>query len=202
MPFDAMKFVVGLVLAALATTDGLSSAPATMDVSKRATETSTDEKAVLPENRPLERNEVLMDKRFEGETVPKKEAVVGERRSSISVDERTEKKRFFAPERKAPETVERKDSVWNGKQSRFSTADDAYRSKVADRFQDKISDATPIVGDVKTQVSKRTTFDRVNRFVFRKNADQTVGVSTAGSEAPAADASGFSSPTEAAASSR
>lgn len=189
-----MKFVVGLTLAALATVNSLQAAPSKLDVGKRAVRTSTETKAVLPENRPLERNEVLMDKRFEGETLPRKDAIVGERKSAIIVQESREKKTFAAPDQKKFEVIERKESTWNGKQSRFSTAEDGYRSKMAVRFQDKIGEATPITREVKTQASKRTTFDRVNRFVFRKNADQTVGVSTAGAETPAVDASRFSSP--------
>lgn len=189
-----MKSVVGLALAALATLVPVQAGPARLETGKRAVEVSTEEKAVLPENRPLERNEVLMDKRFSTGTYEKKDALVGERRSGIAVEESREKKLFGTPERKEYETVERKDSAWSGKRSRFSTGDDAYRSKVAVRFQDKIGEATPFVDNVKPVVSKRTTFDRVNRFAFRRNDSEGVSVTAAGSERAARDISGSSSP--------
>jgi hypothetical protein len=189
-----MKFAVGLTLAALATLLPAQAAPGRIDVSKRAPRVSTEEKAVLPENQPLERNEVLMDKRVETETIPHKEAVVGERRSDIAVGETREKQIYSAPEQKKFDVIERKESAWAGKKSRYSTSEDAYRSKVAVRFQDKIGTASPISRDVKPVASQRTTFDKINRFVFRKNSDQGVSVTRAGSERPGGDAAGASSP--------
>jgi len=194
----SIKIAVGLALAALATSSVLHAGPpGRIDAGKRATRVSTEEKAVLPENKSLERNEVLMDKRFGTETVERKDALVGERRSSITVEERREKQRFATPDQKKYEVIERKKSAWNGKTSRFSTSEDAYRSKVATRFQDKIGEASPIMSNVNPVVSQLTTFDKVNRFAFRKNSDQTVSVSTAGSERAPTDASKASSVNEA-----
>lgn len=192
-----MKFAVGLALAVLATLLPAQAAPGRIDASKRASRVSTEDKAVLPENKPIERNEVLMDKRFDTETVPRKEAVVGERRSDIAVGETREKERYPAPDPKKYDVIERKESTWSGKKSRYSTAEDAYRSKVAIRFQDKIGDVSPISRDVKPVVSQRTTFDKINRFAFRKNSDQAVSVTKAGSELPTRDASRSSSPGDA-----
>jgi hypothetical protein len=132
----------------------------------------------------------------ETETVPHQEALVGERRSEIEVGETREKTRFSAPEQGKYDTkdqIERKDSPWAGKKSRYSTSEDAYRSKVATRFQDKIGDASPVSRKVTPVVEKRTTFDKINRFAFRKNADQAISVTRAGDELPAGDASGESS---------
>ena len=192
-----MKFAVGLALAALATLLPAQAAPGRIDASKRATRVSTDQKAVLPENKPIERNEVLMDKRFDTQTLPRKEAVVGEKRSNITVGETREKELYPTPDPKKYDVIERKENAWSGKKSRYSTSEDAYHSKVAVRFQDKIGDASPISKDVKPVVSQRTTFDKINRFAFRKNSDQTVSVTKAGSELPARDASGSSSPADA-----
>lgn len=192
-----LRRVCALVFAALATLASVHAAPGRMDAGKRATRLSTEQKAVLPENVPVERNEVLMDRRFQrgGEMVEKESAIVGERRSDIAVEERREKQLFRTPERKEYDVVERKDSIWNGKESRFSTDEDAYRSKVATRFQEKISDVRPFNDNVKPVVSQRTTFDRINRFAFRKNGDQSVSVTTAGSEQSSRDISRASAPT-------
>lgn len=189
-----MKFAVGLTLAALAIPPLAAAGPGRMDVSKRSESVSTDDKAVLPENKPLERNEVLMDKRFDTQTVERKDAIIGERRSAITVEEGREKKLFVTPDRKEYDVIERKESVWNGKQSRFSTSEDAYRSKVATRFQEKIGEASPVTREVKPAISQRTTFDKVNRFVFRKNGDQRIRVNAAGAEGAAGDAAEASSP--------
>lgn len=189
-----MKLAVGLTFAALAITSVAAAGPGRMDVSKRAASVSTDDKAVLPENKPLERNEVLMDKRFDTQTVERKDAIIGERRSAITVEEGREKKLFVTPDRKEYDVIERKESVWSGKQSRFSTSEDAYRSKVATRFQDKIGEASPVTKEVKPAISQRTTFDKVNRFVFRKNGDQRIRVNAAGTEGATGDAAEASSP--------
>jgi hypothetical protein len=189
-----MRFVVGLSLATLAILLPVQAAPGRMDVSKRAPRVSTEEKMILPENKPVERNEVLMDKRVTKPTYEKKEALVGERRSHIALEESREKKFFRSPEPRKYDVVERKESVWSGKEARYSTKSDAYRSKSALRFQEKIGEAMPFNENVKPVVSKRTTFDRVNRFAFRRNSGEGVGVTKAGSEEASRDISGSSSP--------
>lgn len=191
-----MKLAVGLTLAALATCAVSAAAPGEMDTGKKAIETSTQEqKAVLPNNKPIERNEVVGEKRFERgtEVRTKDNALVGERRSEMKVGEEKEKALYPSPGKKEYEVIDRKDSRMNGKEARFSTSEDAYRSKTALRFQDKIGDASPITGEVTTSYSRRTTFDRVNRFAFRKNSDNRVRVNSAGSESQAGDISDRSS---------
>jgi hypothetical protein len=193
MPSFNMKLTAGLFPAVLACSVSLSAAPGRLDTTQRATRVSTEQKAALPETKAIERNEVLMDKRFQAAPFEKKEALVGERQSSIAMEE-SRAKEMITPERKTYDTIDRKESPWAGKESRYSTADDAYRTRVATRFQDKIGDASPISQDVKPAVQQRTTFDRINRFAFRKNRDQGVSVTPAGSESPAGDASAHSSP--------
>jgi len=185
-----MKHAVGPALIALAIFGSFASAaPARLDATKQATRFSTQEKATLPESRLIERNEVLADKRFDTATVSKTTAPIGDRRSSLGFGETREKKQAVLPGRKDFAVVERKASPWSGKMSRFSTKDDAYRSRVATRFQDKIGKASPLNNKIQPVVDKRTTFDRINRFVFQKNSDQSVTVSIAGSEKTPADIS-------------
>ncbi|MEY4490025.1 MAG: hypothetical protein RIQ79_2533 [Verrucomicrobiota bacterium] len=194
-----MNFTVGAtftVIASLATAMvwADTAVPGGMDPAKRDDRLSTEQKAVLPEVKPLQRNEVLLDKRVAPPILTRKEATVGDRRSSIEVGETRDKKMFSTPERKNYEVIDRKESQWSGKMSRYSTADDAYRSRTAIRFQDKISDASPVSRTSQAVVEKRTTFDRINRFVFQKNSDQSVSVFTAGSEKASTDASRAFSP--------
>jgi hypothetical protein len=191
-----MKYVVGLPLAALVLVGAtaFADAPGTMDAGKRDERLSTDQEAVLPENKPLERNEVVGEKRFGTNQLPRKDAIVGERRSNITVGETREKREFVTPEQRHYEVLDRKTSPWAGKESRYSTSEDAYRSRVATRFQDRIGEASPMPGGKTPVISKRTSFDRVNRFAFRKNGDQRVTVTKAGAGEEAQDISKNSAP--------
>ncbi len=194
MPYFDMRLVAGLTLAVFATVPVLDAAPGRVDASKRAPRVSTEDKAVLPENKPIEQNEIVSEKRFGTEVMPKEQAIVGERRSTVTTENAREKELFATPEQKHYDVIDRKQSPWAGKQSRFSTSEDAYRSKVATRFQDKISDAQPFNGDMKPVTTKRATFDRVNRFAFRRNGDRPVTAAPAGSEQLPADISLSSNP--------
>ncbi len=147
---------------------------------------------MLPENRAIEQNEVLQDRRFDAETVEKKTAIVGERRSTIPVEGR-EKEMFSTPDVREKKIRDRQDSVWSGKRSLISTSDDAYRTRVADRFQDRITDASPVGKKGKSALDKRTSFDRVNRFAYRRNGDTSVSAVAAGSGAAPSDISESSS---------
>lgn len=200
MPFYNMNVAAGLTLAALVLPLAAFAAPARMDAGKKASSFSTENRAVVPEKRPMELNEVVGEKRFATEQVERKTAVVGDRRSTIEVTETREKTLFVTPERKEYDVIERKDSRWAGKTSRFSTSEDRYEGKVAVRFQDRIADASPFHDNVKPVVSKRTSFDRINRFAFRRNADEGVSVTKAGAEQSPVDISGSSSPSGAPAS--
>lgn len=182
-PAGPLFFAVAIALAA-----PLCAAPGKLDTTKRS-KTSTEQKAVLPDQVPMEKNDVLQERRVERELLPRKDALVGERRSSIMVEEGREKNMFPTPERREYDQIERKESPWAGKKSKYSTTEDGYRSKVATRFQDKIGDASPINNKATPVIEQRTTFSRVNRFAFRKNGDQTIEATTAGSERPAQDLS-------------
>lgn len=166
-------------------------APGRVDTTRRA-KVSTETKAKLPEQVPVQKNEVLQDRRFGTETLPKEEALVGERRSDIAVEERREKE-LIKPELREQPKVERKENPWSGKKSRFSTGEDAYRTQMAERFQDKINDAWQSPQATRKVVDQRTTFDRINRFAFRRNPDQGVTTTRAGSEQAPVDLTGRSS---------
>jgi hypothetical protein len=123
----------------------------------------------------------------------KQEALVGERRSMIETKETRDKK--MAPTRDLiePDRIPRKDNAWNGKQSKFSTSEDSYRTGTATRFQEKIGDASPFPAPNRSVTDQRTTFSKVNRFAFRKNGDQTITTSVAGREGATSDISDRSS---------
>jgi hypothetical protein len=179
-----VKPLAGLLLAAAFCMTAVSvySAPGRMDPTKRA-RVSTEKKADLPDAVEIKQNEVLQDRRFStGEVREKKDAIVGERRSAIEVEETREKKMAPTRELIEPDQIPRKESVWNGKQSKFSTGEDTYRTRVATRFQDKIGDASPFPAPARSVTDQRTTFSKVNRFAFRKNGDQAITTSTAGGE--------------------
>jgi hypothetical protein len=195
VPFQIVKPLVGLYLAAAMcmTATFVYSAPGRMDPGKLA-RVSTETKAILPDAVEIKQNEVLQDSRFStGAVREKQEALVGERRSMIETKETRDKK--MAPTRDLiePDRIPRKDNAWNGKQSKFSTSEDSYRTGTATRFQEKIGDASPFPAPNRSVTDQRTTFSKVNRFAFRKNGDQTITTSVAGREGATSDISDRSS---------
>lgn len=171
-------------------------APRRLDMGKRATSfTPSPENAVSTEMRPLEHAEVLQDKRaLSGELLPRQDAIIGERRSPISVSETRPKQDYVLPEN--PE-FPRKDLVrndWGERRARISTSDSYARSRTAERFQSKINEAAPVAREIRATIAKETTFDRINRFVFRKNASSGPTVQRAGSGQAAVEIGGSSSP--------
>jgi hypothetical protein len=189
-----MKPHVGRYLAAglIAALTPAVAAPGQLDTTKKADAVATDQKAALPDKLPANKNDVIMDRRFDTQTVPKKDALVGEKRSSIEIKE-TREKTMVQPELKEYDKIDRKDSPWAGKTSRYSTKEDTFNTERTNRFQDKIHEASPVTNQVKPVVSQRTVFDRINRFAFRKNPESSVTLSTAGSEKAPTDASNRSS---------
>ena len=190
-----VKPLVGLYLAAAMcmTATFVYSAPGRMDPGKRA-RVSTETKAILPDAVEIKQNEVLQDRRFStGDVRDKEEALVGERRSTIETRETREKKMAPTRDLVEPDQIPRKDSAWNGKKSKFSTSEDAFRSRTANRFQDKIGDASPFPAPNRSVTDQKTTFSKVNRFAFRKNGDQTITTSVAGREGATGDVSDRSS---------
>jgi hypothetical protein len=172
-------------------------APRRIDTGKRAAQFTprAEENTVTPEVQPTQRAEVVQEKRFDaGELRPRQEALIGERRAPIEVSERREKETFIAP---APPDYERRpqsaDNPWSRQNALISTADGYARTRTAERFQAKIDEARPVVKESRATISKPTTFDRINRFVFRKNSDQRPTVQRAGGEQAPIDIGGDAS---------
>jgi hypothetical protein len=185
---------IGWVLALLAVGAGwadLAAAPRRIDHGKRSAAFSpkAEDNQIKPDTVPTERADVLQDKRFNsGDTLPRETALVGERRAPIELKESRDKEIFVTPD--APTYDRRpteKNERLNGKMATISTTDTYERSRTAERFQEKIDAARPVVKESRASIAKQTTFDRVNRFVFRKNADQRPTVQRAGDEAAPRD---------------
>lgn len=175
-----------IVMASLTGVAEVAGAPGKLDTGRKVQRFSTEEEAVSPDLLPLDRQQVVQDKREESLSTRRftgREAPVGDRRSRIDVVETREKEQYRAPEKKTFDTITRKDAAISTKDTRFSTREDVYRSRTAERFQEKISAAQPAFKDSKPVVTKRTSWNSVNRFAFRKNSDQEIMVTKAGSEA-------------------
>ncbi len=158
-----------------------------IDATKRSAIT-TDDKALDAEVKPMERADGLQDRRFDrGELRDRPEAPEGERRANIDLKE-SDKKTLITPDKKTYDTVEYDTSRYDGQRSdRFRTGDDTYRTSMAQRYQDSLGEAQD--AGPKTVVKKRTTFDSVNRFLFRRNRPEGDEIfSTAGGSAAPAGA--------------
>ncbi|MFH1500278.1 MAG: hypothetical protein ABII82_20930, partial [Verrucomicrobiota bacterium] len=161
-PALAVVFSLGCVVPVLARDPA-----ARIDASKRS-RVSTEEQALDPEVRPMERADGVQDRRFDrGELLDQPDAPVGDRRADIDLQESREKT-LIEPELKTYERLDYDPSRYDGQRSdRFRTGDDIYRTSMAQRYQNSLGEAQDAAP--KTVVKKRTTFDSVNRFIFRRN---------------------------------
>jgi hypothetical protein len=174
-------------------------APRRVDPSRRAEAVdpaSADTRAVLPGPIAPERAAAVQESRFptapsrwQGRTAP-----ANGRRAAVTLEE-TREKTLIDSERIETTQRERETNRWSGQRARVSTQDDTFRTPATNRFQEKIGEAQAYPNAAITPaIQKRTSFDRVNRFVFRKNRDAAVTVTPAGQDASALPPSTSPSP--------
>ncbi len=107
-------------------------------------------------------------------------APLAERRSPIDMAEAREKKiveRKDAPLATTP--IEHKDSPLNGQaaRDRFQSADNAYRGggSAAEKYRQGLRDADAASVKFQPDLGRQTTFDQLNRFVYKRNGPGTEG---------------------------
>lgn len=165
--------------------------PAERIQAEKRSRITTEQKALDAETRPIERADGVQEQRFDrGELREQPQAPVGDRRANIDLKE-SDRKTLVTPERKTYETLDYDPNGYDGQLSeRFRTGDEPYRTSMAQRYQDSLGEAQDAAP--KTVVKKRTTFDSVNRFLFRRNRPEgddlfgRAGGTPEGGAAPAA----------------
>jgi len=107
-------------------------------------------------------------------------AALADRRAPVDVSETREKtivERKDAPLATTP--LERKDSPLNGQAARdqFQSATGAYRNAgtVAEKYQQGLREAESARARLQPDLGRQTTFDQLNRFVYKRNGPGTEG---------------------------
>ncbi|HSI09095.1 MAG: hypothetical protein ACAH89_11015 [Rariglobus sp.] len=153
--------------------------PARVDPAQRNTQLApTPESADTPlspgreaNQRPFFRNEVVQDQRFNApDKIDRKDAPVGERRAPISVTETREKNMIERKDFPKPEVREREMNRHDGEKSRIQPKGDMIKSydKVT-KYQDGMAEANTGAFQRQPKLEKRMSFEKLNRFIFRRN---------------------------------
>lgn len=143
--------------------------------------------------RPFLRNDHLQDQRFNApEVIERKDAAVGERRAPIDMVEKREKTIIDRKAYPKPDVRERELNRHDGEKSRIQPTGDMVKSydKVS-KYQGRMTDAETAAAQRQPKFEKRTTFEKLNRFIFKRNGPGTpdgtpMVTPAAGGPAPAA----------------
>ncbi|GEM_PF-1022230 len=180
-----MKFVLPLLLVvSLAHPSTLGAAdPAHIDATERNTRLApTPDNADMPlspnrpaNQRPFFRNEHLQDQRFSTpQLIDRKEAVVGERRAPIDLTEKREKVIVDRKDYPKPEVRDRQINRHDGERARIQPQGDAVkRYDTVSKYQNRMADAKNATAQREPQMEKRTSFEKLNRFIFKRNGPGT-----------------------------
>lgn len=175
-----LAFPLMLVVAAVALPAGLvGKDPANFDASARNRDLApTPANADTPlspgreaNQRPFFRNEVLQEQRFRTpDQWQGKEAIVGERRAPIDMTETRDKVMVDRKEYPKPEVKDRKTNRHDGKKARIQPRGDMLKKydNVA-KYQERMSDAKSATALREPKLEKRTSFEKLNRFIFKRN---------------------------------
>lgn len=121
------------------------------------------------------RNEHLQDQRFNApETIERKEAIIGERRAPIDLTEKREKVIVDRKEYPKPEVRERVLNRHDGERSLIQPDGDMVkRYDTVSRYQNRMADAKTAASQREPKLEKRTSFEKLNRFIFKRNSPGT-----------------------------
>ncbi len=189
-----------LVLSAVRPLGAHAKDPSQIDASKQNSQLApTPESADTPlsparegNQRTFFRNEHLQEQRFTApDMIERKDAPVGERRAPIDVTETREKNIIDRKEFPKPEVRERVMNHHDGEMSHIQPKGDMVKTydKVS-KYQGRMTDADTAAAQRKPLLEKKTTFEKLNRFIFRRNGPGSEGgnamvTPAAGGPAPA-----------------
>ena len=125
--------------------------------------------------RPIERNDLLQDQRFKApDKIERKDAVVGEKRAPIDLKEAREKNVIERKDVPKPELKTWDKNRHNGEKfGRQPSGDDVKKYDMADKYQRRMTDAKTAAAQRQPKMDKRTTFESINRFLFKRNGPGT-----------------------------
>lgn len=122
--------------------------------------------------RPYFRNEIVQEQRFRApEIIERKDAIVGERRAPIDVTETRKKEIVERKNYPKPELRDHKVNRHDGEQSRIQPRGDMVKKyDTVTKYQDRMADAKTATTLREPKLEKRTSFEKLNRFIFKRNA--------------------------------
>ncbi len=120
---------------------------------------------------PFKRDDRVQNNRFTTPELRDKQlAPVGDRRSPIDVTETREKTIIDRKDFPKPEVRDNKMSPDNAQMFRTQPKGDAIKKyDMVGKYQNRMTDAANASAQRQPKLEKRTTFDKINRFVFRRN---------------------------------
>lgn len=122
------------------------------------------------------RNDHVQDQRFSApDKIERKDAAVGDRRAPIDVTETRDKNIIDRKEYpRTPEVRERQTSHFDGEKSNIQPKGDMLRQyDTVTKYQSRMEDAKDGPFQREPKLEKRMSFERLNRFVFRRNGPGT-----------------------------
>lgn len=136
------------------------------------------------------KNDHVQEQRFSvPDQIERKDAAVGDRRAPIDMKEKREKTIIDRKDYPKPEVREHQQYARDGEKARIQPSGDQVKEydKVT-KFQGRMTDASAASTQREVKLEKRTTFDKLNRFIFRRNGPGSDSgkpvVTTAGGERP------------------
>ncbi|MBW8781912.1 MAG: hypothetical protein JF599_08500 [Verrucomicrobia bacterium] len=152
--------------------------------------------------RPFLRDERVQDSRFPTPEVKDKTmAPANDRRAPVEVKETRDKTILDRKDYPKPEVRDRETSHYDGEKARIQPQGDMIKKyDTVSKYQNRLTDAETAASQRQPKFEKRTTFDKVNRFVFRRNApggDDKALVTPAGGGVPVVTSGGAQKAAEA-----
>ncbi|MDF3057702.1 MAG: hypothetical protein K0R17_1917 [Rariglobus sp.] len=154
-----------------------------VDASKRNTQlAATPESADTPvspgreaNQRTFFRNDHVQDQRFSApDTITRKEAAVGDRRAPIDVTETHEKEIVDRKDFPKPEVRDRKMNSHNGEKAYIQPEGDMVNKyDMVSKYQQGMADADTAAARRSAKFTKRPSFEKLNRFIFKRNGPGT-----------------------------
>jgi hypothetical protein len=140
--------------------------------------------------RTFQRNDQLEDQRFRvPEQIDRKDAAVAGKESAIDVKEAREKSIIDRKDFSTPELNEYDKNRHDGERYRYQPeGDDVKTYDKVGKYQDRMTSATEAASTTKPIFEKKSSFEKINKFLFKRNNPGTEDgkplVSTAGGPAP------------------
>ena len=149
---------------------------------------------------PFTRDDRVQNSRFSTpELRDKKLAPIGDRRAPFDMTEAHDKNIIDRKDYPKPDVRDNKMSPDNAQMYRDQPKGDMVKTyDMAAKYQDRISDAATAASQRQPKLEKRTTFDKINRFVFQRNGPGENGnpIVTAAGGGTSASVSGGSQKTQ------